>query len=300
MKAVPTSGEDGVQGREDHTTDSLGFPYGFPFKPYQIQIDLMDKVYYTLSQEGRFAVLESPTGTGKTLSILCSVITWLRENETALLQQQLAAPHAQKENSISTLPPPNVPAFVVRSVQRLRESQLQCWRDALQEQLADVNSRAEKIKQDRAAFDKKSLLCHKADSLERLMQQQQRQQRLADGVGKRTRQGGTAGAPGSDTNIRDPQDELHRYPASKSAGGVGSAAGGVGCDDDTEGNTKAGDGAYTPGGEGSTIQPPQVQECSVHTLTCTTHTLTHTHIQTHILAEIVHTPARTHAGSHID
>ncbi|OXU25960.1 hypothetical protein TSAR_015750 [Trichomalopsis sarcophagae] len=48
----------------------------FPFKPYQVQEDYMKKVIECL-QEGKNGVLESPTGTGKTLSLLCSSLGWL-------------------------------------------------------------------------------------------------------------------------------------------------------------------------------------------------------------------------------
>nr|XP_043617482.1 ATP-dependent DNA helicase DDX11 [Erigeron canadensis] len=49
---------------------------GFPFKPYSIQIDFMSSLYDSLDKGG-IAMLESPTGTGKTLSIICSAMQWL-------------------------------------------------------------------------------------------------------------------------------------------------------------------------------------------------------------------------------
>ncbi|XP_047329594.1 ATP-dependent DNA helicase DDX11 [Impatiens glandulifera] len=51
------------------------FP-AFPFKPYSIQIDFMNALYQSLDRGG-IAMLESPTGTGKTLSIICSSLQWL-------------------------------------------------------------------------------------------------------------------------------------------------------------------------------------------------------------------------------
>ncbi|KAK9066245.1 hypothetical protein SSX86_013566 [Deinandra increscens subsp. villosa] len=48
----------------------------FPFKPYSIQIDFMNALYDSLDKGG-IAMLESPTGTGKTLSIICSALQWL-------------------------------------------------------------------------------------------------------------------------------------------------------------------------------------------------------------------------------
>lgn len=61
-----------------------------PFKPYDIQLNLMKCIYDTLSYNNnnkrkRICIIESPTGTGKTLSLICSTITWLRDNKQNLL-----------------------------------------------------------------------------------------------------------------------------------------------------------------------------------------------------------------------
>ena len=54
-------------------------PYGFPFPPYSIQIDFMDEFYRCL-RESRLGIFESPTGTGKSLSIICATLSWLKEH----------------------------------------------------------------------------------------------------------------------------------------------------------------------------------------------------------------------------
>ncbi|KAG7195542.1 ATP-dependent DNA helicase chl1 [Scheffersomyces spartinae] len=41
----------------------------------------MDAIYDTLHNNYKVGIFESPTGTGKTLSIICSTMTWLRENK---------------------------------------------------------------------------------------------------------------------------------------------------------------------------------------------------------------------------
>ncbi|XP_053694126.1 regulator of telomere elongation helicase 1 homolog [Sabethes cyaneus] len=53
-----------------------GIPVNFPFEPYQVQRDYMAKVIECL-QNSTNGVLESPTGTGKTLSLLCSSLAWI-------------------------------------------------------------------------------------------------------------------------------------------------------------------------------------------------------------------------------
>ncbi|CAD8098779.1 unnamed protein product [Paramecium sonneborni] len=51
----------------------------FPHKPYDVQINYMKSVVQTL--DGKFnALLESPTGTGKTLSLLCASLGWLQKH----------------------------------------------------------------------------------------------------------------------------------------------------------------------------------------------------------------------------
>ncbi|XP_014244230.1 ATP-dependent DNA helicase DDX11 isoform X1 [Cimex lectularius] len=54
--------------------------FRFPFHPYQIQKDFMSNLYKAI--EGRkLAIFESPTGTGKTLSIICGALAWLKDHE---------------------------------------------------------------------------------------------------------------------------------------------------------------------------------------------------------------------------
>ncbi|KAM5135033.1 regulator of telomere elongation helicase 1 [Mantella aurantiaca] len=52
-----------------------GITVDFPFTPYKCQEDYMSKVIQCL-QQGVNGVLESPTGTGKTLCLLCSTLAW--------------------------------------------------------------------------------------------------------------------------------------------------------------------------------------------------------------------------------
>ncbi|CAK9440381.1 uncharacterized protein LODBEIA_P44810 [Lodderomyces beijingensis] len=53
--------------------------YHHPFTPYDIQVQFMDALYDTLDNGYKIGLFESPTGTGKTLSIICSSMTWLRD-----------------------------------------------------------------------------------------------------------------------------------------------------------------------------------------------------------------------------
>ena len=62
----------------------------FPFKPYKCQNDYM-KSLITALQNGENALLESPTGTGKTLSLLCGALAWLK-NEREMHKEGKALP----------------------------------------------------------------------------------------------------------------------------------------------------------------------------------------------------------------
>ena len=48
----------------------------FPYEPYPAQKSYMEKVIKCMDEK-QFGLLESPTGTGKTLALLCSSLAWL-------------------------------------------------------------------------------------------------------------------------------------------------------------------------------------------------------------------------------
>ncbi|KAL4783948.1 helicase C-terminal domain-containing protein [Aspergillus varians] len=50
-----------------------------PYSPYEIQLQFMQALY-TCLEEGKVAIFESPTGTGKSLSLICGSLTWLRDH----------------------------------------------------------------------------------------------------------------------------------------------------------------------------------------------------------------------------
>ena len=53
------------------------FP-AFPFPPYDIQLGFMRSLYRAL-EAGGVGLFESPTGTGKTLSLICGSLQWLQD-----------------------------------------------------------------------------------------------------------------------------------------------------------------------------------------------------------------------------
>ncbi|CAG9326579.1 unnamed protein product [Blepharisma stoltei] len=61
--------------------------FAFPFEPYSIQLDFMNRLYDTLDT-CKAGIFESPTGTGKSLSIICAAFKWLRENQASSSDSQ--------------------------------------------------------------------------------------------------------------------------------------------------------------------------------------------------------------------
>ena len=70
------------------TVELRGLSVHFPFEPYKCQEEYMGKVLDALLKSEN-ALLESPTGTGKTLCLLCATLAWQR-NQAKLLQDASA------------------------------------------------------------------------------------------------------------------------------------------------------------------------------------------------------------------
>lgn len=63
--------------------NSKNVQYNHPYEPYDIQMELMNNIYGDLlsSKNNKIGFFESPTGTGKTLSLICSVMSFIRDNK---------------------------------------------------------------------------------------------------------------------------------------------------------------------------------------------------------------------------
>ncbi|KZL70363.1 DNA repair helicase [Colletotrichum tofieldiae] len=56
-----------------------GLDFHHPYTPYDVQNEFMKAAYSVLQRgDGQVGILESPTGTGKSLSLICASLTWLR------------------------------------------------------------------------------------------------------------------------------------------------------------------------------------------------------------------------------
>uniref|UniRef100_A0A452ES65 DEAD/H-box helicase 11 n=2 Tax=Capra hircus TaxID=9925 RepID=A0A452ES65_CAPHI len=71
----------------DETQEAGGIDFPFPFTPYAIQKDFMAALYQVL-EAGKIGIFESPTGTGKSLSLICGALSWLRDFEQKKRQEE--------------------------------------------------------------------------------------------------------------------------------------------------------------------------------------------------------------------
>jgi chromosome transmission fidelity protein 1 len=77
--------------------------FSFPYEAYPIQKDFMQQLYNAIDTN-KIGIFESPTGTGKSLSIICSALTWLLEhsnNEQEGITHEKSG-NAQKRSREST------------------------------------------------------------------------------------------------------------------------------------------------------------------------------------------------------
>ncbi|KAJ4122892.1 ATP-dependent DNA helicase chl1 [Fusarium equiseti] len=68
---------------DNATRDLEKLDFHHPFTPYDVQEQFMKAVYNVLETgNGQVGILESPTGTGKSLSLICASLTWLRNHKS--------------------------------------------------------------------------------------------------------------------------------------------------------------------------------------------------------------------------
>ncbi|RMC02662.1 hypothetical protein DUI87_19850 [Hirundo rustica rustica] len=115
--------------------------FPFPYTPYRIQEQFMEALYGAL-EAGRVGIFESPTGTGKSLSLICGALSWLRDWEEKRRQEEARllalgadgqdglTPQQARPGSADTAGQPDwVTAFVQKKeerdmVDRLKEEQI--------------------------------------------------------------------------------------------------------------------------------------------------------------------------------
>ncbi|ELK02595.1 Putative ATP-dependent RNA helicase DDX11-like protein [Pteropus alecto] len=136
----------------------IHFP--FPFTPYSIQKDFMAELYQVL-EAGKIGIFESPTGTGKSLSLICGALSWLRDFEKKKRQEEARVLETETvplsdgkhqpsflsssgQETPDTLRPVGEPDWVTQFVQKKEERDLV---DRLKEEQIRRKKREERLQQ---------------------------------------------------------------------------------------------------------------------------------------------------------
>ncbi|KAG8738501.1 ATP-dependent DNA helicase chl1 [Ceratobasidium sp. 414] len=98
------------------------------------------KNLYAALEDRKVAILESPTGTGKSLSLLCGAMTWLRDNKQRAIRGQLETLKLSMENDTE-------PEWVTRQILDKHKRELEQAEADLAERLQAARQREEKMRQ---------------------------------------------------------------------------------------------------------------------------------------------------------
>ena len=122
--------------------------FKFPFTPYAVQLQLMTAVYDALAG-GKVGIFESPTGTGKSLSIICSSLRWLKENPVYVNPEDQEAKLAPEDEDL--------PAWVIDHVKKRADQRQAEAEQSERERLERARARmAEQSKERRAKVGRPS------------------------------------------------------------------------------------------------------------------------------------------------
>ena len=113
-----------------------------PFTPYDIQHDFMEAMYDCI-EAGQVGIFESPTGTGKSLSLICSSLTWLREHKRKAFDEALAAVCIDDDE----------PEWMLSHARQIKQQELRQMRAEFESRLAAVRERERKLRAQKTPSD---------------------------------------------------------------------------------------------------------------------------------------------------
>ncbi|KAG8888047.1 ATP-dependent DNA helicase chl1 [Tulasnella sp. 332] len=151
-----TSGETRLDLHLPTPTSFTAFPYD---PPYSIQLDLM-RYIYTSVESRKIAIAESPTGTGKTLSLLCGTLTWLLDEEDRSRKGQLMAVEETLKGESNDDDPP----WVLKQSLEFHRRELEASGQAMSERLERARKKEEQLRRkENGRVRKKPKLSHTAE-----------------------------------------------------------------------------------------------------------------------------------------
>jgi chromosome transmission fidelity protein 1 len=110
-----------------------------PYQPYDIQSDFMTNLYHCIEHK-KVGIFESPTGTGKSLSLICASLTWLRDHKRQAV-----------ENAVNSIESGGDPEWIVEAERNARRKELLYRRRELEQNLLAARKR-ETIKPGRSGI----------------------------------------------------------------------------------------------------------------------------------------------------
>jgi chromosome transmission fidelity protein 1 len=107
-----------------------------PYEPYSIQKQFMNAVYDCL-ESGKVGIFESPTGTGKSLSLICGSLTWLRDHKRQTFEEGFG----------SELPDGDEPPWLIEQARRQKKEEALRRRSELENRLAKIRAKEKRLKE---------------------------------------------------------------------------------------------------------------------------------------------------------
>ncbi|KAF2858889.1 DNA repair helicase [Piedraia hortae CBS 480.64] len=107
-----------------------------PFKPYGIQLQFMEALYDCI-EKGQVGIFESPTGTGKSLSLICGALTWLRDHKRKTFDEAVTSIEINEDE----------PDWMIEHARKAKRRELQQAREDLEARLRAARKREDKIRE---------------------------------------------------------------------------------------------------------------------------------------------------------
>ncbi|KAI7576699.1 hypothetical protein KC343_g22069, partial [Hortaea werneckii] len=107
-----------------------------PFQPYDIQQQFMEAMYECI-EDRKVGIFESPTGTGKSLSLICSSLTWLREHKRKAFDEAVAAIEVDDDE----------PEWMANAARDARKQEIRQMRNDFEKRLQAVREHEQKIRE---------------------------------------------------------------------------------------------------------------------------------------------------------